>query len=85
MSARRHNLCLVDTFSDASVDVYENMHDTGVMRRPPRESYTHERPLVASVQELRPSLAADLVEPAASIDEELVLVHLRPTVIPVAS
>ena len=87
MSARHHNeaLCLVDAWFDGAVeshDGYDSINDTGVMKRPQRDSYTHERPLLAASLELRPSIAADLLEPDAMLEDDALSIHARPTLRP---
>jgi hypothetical protein len=91
MSARHHNeaLCLVDAWFDGAVENddsrYDSINDTGVMKRPQRDSYTQERPLLAASLELRPSIAADLLEPDALVADDSLSIHVRPTLRPTGS
>ena len=87
MSARRHNqaelVCvwndLVSAWSEDGADE-ESGPETGVFsRRPPRDSYTHERPLLSTSWDLH---GEDLIEVSEWDGDESTRIHLLPTVRP---
>jgi hypothetical protein len=72
---------MADAWSEEESFAGDDAPNTGVFaRRPPRDSYTHERPLIAATLDLHAEHLCDL---SASLDDEDALaIHLRLTLRP---